>query len=186
MKNEDIEKLDFEGWPLPNEFLIEIGRVSVLWVALENFLGVCIGKLAGFDEILDPKPFILVTHSTFPQKLDILSALCAHLCLSYPNLKGHIDTISKLKSAQKARNKFLHNTIGPDPSTGKMQLAQGSARGKIKSSLDPVSIADIRKASIEIDEALASLYKLILRVDIGPAWKRRQAEQRATLGPSAR
>jgi hypothetical protein len=43
-----------------------------------------------------------------------------------------------------------------------------------KTSVEKISVADIRRAVIAIDEAFAALYKLVLRRDIGPAWKRRQ------------
>jgi hypothetical protein len=175
MEDEEIEKLDFKDWPLPDEYLIEIGRISALWVSFENFLGICIGKLAGFNELTDVKPFILVTHTSFPQKLDMLSALCELLKGEFPRLTNHKEVISKVKSAQASRNKYVHNTIGPDPDTGKMQMAQGSARGKVKASLDTVTIADIRRATIEIDEAFVALYNLVLGVDMPPVWKRKKS-----------
>ncbi|MHB1141537.1 MAG: hypothetical protein ACYC1T_07265 [Sulfuricaulis sp.] len=176
MKNDEIEKLDLNGWPLPDEYLIEIGRISALWVSLENFLGICIGKLAGFDEAMDIKPFILVNHSSFPQKLDMLSALCELLKGEFPRLANHKEVVSKVKSAQASRNRYVHNTIGLDPDTGKMQLAQGSARGKVKASLDTVCIADIRRATIDIDEAFVALFNLVLGVDLPPVWKRKKGE----------
>ncbi|MGD9850904.1 MAG: hypothetical protein AB7T38_06540 [Nitrospirales bacterium] len=132
MNNDEIEKLDFSDWPLPDKYLIEIGRVSATWVNLENFLGICIGKLAGFDEVTDAKPFILIRHSSVPQKLDILSALCEKLEREHQRLAKYKEVVAKLKSAQISRNKFLHNTIGPDPDSKKMIIAQGSARGRLK------------------------------------------------------
>jgi len=172
MKNKDIEELNFTGWPLSDEYLVELGRVSSLWAASENLLAMCIGKLAGFDSISDPKPFILVNHSSFPQKLDMLSALCEHLKKEFPNLKEYPDVISKFKTAQKARNIYLHNTIGPNPDTGKMEIAKGTARGKVKVSSEPICIADIRRATMQIDEAQTALVKLIYQRAIGPAWTR--------------
>ena len=35
MKKEQIDGLDFGKWPLPTEYLQEIGRVTVLWSSLE-------------------------------------------------------------------------------------------------------------------------------------------------------
>ena len=58
MKDSEIERLPFEGWPLPDAYLVEIGRVTVLWSSLETFLNLSLGKLAGFADG-DPKPFIL-------------------------------------------------------------------------------------------------------------------------------
>lgn len=65
MKNDEVVALKFDDWPLPNEYLIELGRVGALWAALEFQLNITIGKLAGFD-IYDPTGFILITHSSFP------------------------------------------------------------------------------------------------------------------------
>lgn len=96
MKNDEILKLDFDGWPLPDPYLLEIGRVAGLWATLESFLNICIGKLAGFNDLNDPKAFILVTHSSFPQRLDILSALCEQLVPEFPSLQGYGAVIQQL------------------------------------------------------------------------------------------
>lgn len=174
MKKEELEKINFEGWPLPNEYLIEIGRVATLWALLESFLNICLGKLAGFD-LSDPKHFILFNHSSFPQKIDMLGALCEQLAAHFPQLKGYADVISKLKTAQKNRNKFLHNGMALNPETGKIEMAQGSARGKLKTAVEIIEVTEIKRAIIEIDEAQSALYKLVLGKDIGPLWKRRQS-----------
>lgn len=173
MKDSEVEKLNFDSWPLPDDYLVEIGRVTVLWSSLEAFLNICIGKLAGFKDG-DPKPFILVNHSSFPQRLDMLGALCEHLVSDYPFLANHKAITSSLRAAQKERNKFAHHGLGPGETAGEIVMAIGSARGSLKTSVEKVSIADIRRAVIAIDEAFAALYKLVLRQDIGPAWKRRQ------------
>ena len=59
MKHEEVLKLNLKSWPLPDDYLIELGRVAALWATLETFLNMCIGKLAGFNDINDAKPFIL-------------------------------------------------------------------------------------------------------------------------------
>ncbi|MDE2030024.1 MAG: hypothetical protein KGI97_05600, partial [Alphaproteobacteria bacterium] len=86
MKDQDIAAIDFSGWPLPDEYLVEIGRVSAIWVGLESLLNSCLGKLAGFNDIADPKPFILLNHASLPQRLDMLGALCEQLVTHYPEL----------------------------------------------------------------------------------------------------
>ncbi len=173
MKDEEISKIDFDNWPLPNEVLIEIGRVSALWSSLESLLMLLIGKLAGFNQINDPMPFILLNHSSFPQKLDMLGALCEQLKPQHSNLKGYSEVISKLKSAQAKRNRFVHNGMAFNPDSGNLEMAIGSARGKLKTKVEIITIADIRKAVIDIDEAQAALYKLVLKRDIGPVSARR-------------
>ena len=173
MRDAEVENLNFDGWPLPDSYLIEIGRVTVLWSSLEGFLNLCIGKLAGFNDGY-PKPCILVNHPSFPQRLDMLSTLCEHLAPDYPSLAGYKVVISGLRSAQKERNKFAHHGLGPGEKAGEFVMAIGSARGSLKTSVERVSVANIRRAVIAVDEAFAALYHLVLGRDIGPAWKRRK------------
>jgi len=177
MRNEEIERLDFSAWPLPDEYLIELGRVAALWATLESFLNVCIGKLAGFNELSDPKPFILVNHASVPQKIDMLSTLCEQLAPEFPNLQGYAAVVSQIRAAQRARNLFLHNGLAQDPETGKFKLPEGSARGTLKTRVTSVGIADIRRASVEIHLAHLALYKLVLHRTLTPIWERRQSPE---------
>ena len=177
MRNQEIEKIDFSEWPLPDKYLIEVGRVNALWASFENFLNMCIGKLSGFDDLNDPKAFILVAHGSFPQRLNILCTLCEQMLHEFPNLKPYKSVVEKIKKAQKARNKFAHNTFSYDPDIGKMTMPIGSARGSLKVRVETITIADIKRATIKIDEAQAALYKLILQVEIEPVWKRKKAQQ---------
>jgi hypothetical protein len=55
-----------------------------------------------------------------------------------------------------------------------MEMAIGTARGKLKTNIEVICIANIRRAVIEIDEAQVALYNLILGQDISPVWSRRQ------------
>lgn len=175
MKNEDVRKLNFDNWPLPDKYLVEIGRVSALWASLESLLNMCIGKLAGFNELNDPSVFILINHSSFPQRLDIMSTFCEQYCHQFENLKEYKGVISKLRSAQKLRNKYAHNGMSVNPDTKKAEMPIGSARGSLKVTVEPIDIADIRRAVIAIDEAQNALYKMVLKIDIGPVWKRKNA-----------
>ena len=175
MKNEEVERLDLSGWPLPDEYLIELGRVGALWAILESFLNICIGKLAGFNELADPKPFILVNHASVPQKIDMLSTLCEQLAPEFPHLQSYAAVVAKIRAAQRLRNQFLHNGLSQDPETGGFKLAEGSARGSLKTRVTPVRIADIRRASVEIHLAHLALYKLVLKRELSPIWERRES-----------
>lgn len=173
MKNNDVLKLNFDGWPLPDSYLLELGRVAELWAILESFLNVCIGKLAGFNDLNDPKAFILVTHLCFPQRLDILLALCEHLVPQYPNLKGYEGVAQRLRQAQKLRNDFMHYGMSENPESGHIEMAKGTARGTLKVGIEKINLADLRRASMVIHEAQLELYKLVLGKDIPPVWERR-------------
>src|SRR3954471_3632430 len=108
MKAIDVDQLQFKDWPLPENWLTEIGRIATLWSSLEGHLDLCLGKLAGFDSLGDFRPFVLLRHSSFPQKLDALSALCGALAIEFPNLTDYKPVVALLRTAQSGRNKFMH------------------------------------------------------------------------------
>jgi len=159
-----------DNWPLPHEYLVELGRVTALWASLESFLNLCLSKLAGFDPLTDATPFILVNHASFPQRLDMLGALCEELKDRHPNLAEHKDVVAKLKAAQSARNRFSHNGISSDPEKSGYFLAQGSARGKVKTAVTAVTSEEIHQAAKEIHLANLALYKMVLKRDVPPKW----------------
>lgn len=173
MKNDQLLKLNFDGWPLPDAHLLELGRVCALWATLESFLNLCIGKLAGFNDLNDPKAFILVTHSSFPQRLDMLAALCEQLVNEFPNLTSYAAVVQQLRQAQKLRNDFMHYGMGLNPESGHVEMAKGTARGSVKVGVEKVTVADLRRASVSIHEAQLALYKLVLGRTLEPTWSRK-------------
>lgn len=173
MKNEQLLKLNLEGWPLPDTYLVELGRVTASWATMESFLNLCIGKLAGFNDLNDPKPFILVTHSSFPQRLDILAALCEQLVKEFPSLKGYPDVVQQLRQAQKLRNDYMHYGMTLNEESTQVEMAKGTARGTLKVGVEVVTIADIRRATVLIHKAYLALYELVLGRAITPIWERR-------------
>jgi hypothetical protein len=174
MKNDELRNLNLDGWPISNGYLQEVGRVTVLWAQLESFLNVCVGKLAGFSET-DVRWFVLINHSSFPQRLDMLGSLCEHLLPDHPSLKGYRDVMSTLRSAQSVRNKFTHHVISADPETGRGEIAIGSARGIIKATVEPIEAVDIRRAAIQVHDAMRSLYALVLGKTIPSITERTQS-----------
>ncbi len=173
MEENEIRQLNVAGWPVPDECLIELGRISALWSILENFLDICIGKLAGFDH-QDPKVLILFKHSSFPQKLDILSTLCELLVPQYPSLKGYKEVVMNLRSAQTFRNRYMHNSPWLNEETGAYEMPLGSARGTLKVSVEKIDIIDLRRVWIKIHEASLDLHKLILGRLLTPVWEQRK------------
>jgi hypothetical protein len=91
----------------------------------------------------------------------------------YPNLAEYNSVISILRSAQKLRNTYAHHGISKNPDTGNFEIATGSARGKLSVKVEAVSLHDIRRASVAINEAMRALYKLVLNVDVPPPWETR-------------
>jgi hypothetical protein len=163
-----MQELVFKkDWPVPDEVMLEIGRISVQWNSLENLLTICIGKLAGFDVQKEPASFVMVNHSSFPQKIDIFSSLCELLCEDYPKLKDYKEAVSAIKIAQKRRNKYIHNTITHDKKSDIVHLSSGTARGKLKISITPLDLSDLKETIRDIHEANRLLTKIVLGLDFG-------------------
>lgn len=163
MDHEKLRRVKVAGWPLPDDFLLELGRISALWSALEASLMICLSKLAGFNDPRNPVPFVLTAHASFPQRLDMLGALCEQLSLDHPELRECSLVLAKLRAAQRSRNRFIHNGLTFNAETGRMEIAVGSARGKLKVSVETVDLMDLRAACIEIHEAQRALLHLVLR-----------------------
>lgn len=106
----------------------------------------------------------------------MFGTLCEQLAHDRPTLKEYKTVVSKLKTAQTARNRYIHNGMHMDEQTASVHMAVGSARGTLKVSVDTVGIADIREAAIAIHEAMRALYKLVPGRSIPPIWERPHAE----------
>lgn len=172
MKRDEIAKLDLADWPLPEEFLAGLGRIASLWAALDFYLNVCIGKLAGFASREDSTPFILTAHASFPQKLDMLGALCERHSDQEARLKQCNEVVAALRTAQSERNRYLHNCIHWNPEDGRFVMGVGSARGKLKVGADEIDLVDLRRVAVLIDDALAKLHHLVSGRDKRPGWEK--------------
>jgi len=172
MTNDEVRSLKLDDWPLPDDYLRELGRVAAVWASLESFVNICIGKLAGFNNPNDPRPFVLVTHSSFPQRVDMLGTLCEQLVGEFPDLQDYKNVLGLLRSAQTARNRFMHHGMALDQGTGTVEMATGSARGTLKVVVENIDLADVRRAAMTIHEAMLALYKLVLRQTIPPVWEK--------------
>lgn len=52
MNDREIDALNFDDWPLPDAYLLEIGRVTALWGSLESLLNLCLGSPHDLSEIV--------------------------------------------------------------------------------------------------------------------------------------
>lgn len=173
MKNEELDQLDFGEWPLPTDYLTELGRIAALWPLLEGHFDMCLGKLAGFKEVSDWRSFVLLKHTTLPQKLDAFATLCDGLTADYPHLATHKDVLAKIRSAQASRNRLFHHLIGQNPDTGQVEIAIGSARGTLRTEVKPLGIHDVKRVTTEIQLAMAALHSLVTQHKIAPPWAKK-------------
>ena len=145
---------------LPDEYLIEIGRVSVRWAILESFLDLNLIKLLG-KSVLEVRSLVIFNHMAFPQKLDVLGALINELQQSgYEGCDKYPPVQSLLRQAQEKRNSLLHAKIGYDQN-GKVSASRISARGKFKMMQTEISVPDIKEMSALIYKAAEELHTLV-------------------------
>ncbi len=146
-----------EHWDIPDEYLTEIGRVTVRWSRLETYLIKPSGR-----SLLDPRSHVVFVHMGFPQKMHALSALVTE-CLKAP-LYSYLSEYRKgvaplLEEASRRRNEIIHQKWGVDEGVvGKSNI---SARGELKMQRSNVSILDIESASASIVKAADALMALV-------------------------
>jgi hypothetical protein len=161
-----------DDWPAPNEHLLELGRISALWGSLENSVNLAISKFAGYQAIYDFRAAIMTAHANFKQRVDMLGALCDQLKDDCPHLQSHEKVISLIINAQTKRNKYMHNGIYYNEETKRVEIATLTARGKLKTTIDAVTVADLQEVSATIHEAMCALHNLLTQKEIKPIWKR--------------
>ncbi|MDE1466392.1 hypothetical protein [Aurantiacibacter sp. D1-12] len=146
---------------LPDEWLIELGKVVKAWATFERMFDLMLQKLAGYNDPIDPFFTILTIHSSFPQRLDMFASLCEAHLHERPHLAEYKATLRDVKEAQRLRNMFMHQQIGPYEND-QMVISKMSARGKLKMELRPVELSEITEAHEKIFLAGRSIYKLVL------------------------
>lgn len=169
MKKDELSKLDFGEWPLPTEYLTELGRITALWGFLEVVLNLSVAKFAGLN-FGDARAEILFSHLSLPQRLDILASLVKELDNPSAHIKEVSSAISKIKSAQKLRNKVSHSGSYYDDKTGKIKIPSASARGRLKLEVELYSLEDYKRVVVAIDDASRSLYFATTGQSIDPGW----------------
>jgi hypothetical protein len=159
------------NWPVPDEYLLELGRMVCVWGSLESMTAMAISKLAGFESPTDPRALTVVAHSNFQQRVDIVGAMCGQFVDQVPHLKDYEQVIKKVRSAQAGRNKYAHNALSVDED-GSVHIAFMSARGVFKTTVEEVRVSEIREVTAKIHEALCALQALITNTVVKPMWER--------------
>jgi len=163
-----------QDWPLPTEYLVELGRVFALWGSLESSMNLAISKLAGFSETLDWRALVLTAHSNFQQRVDVVATLCSELQHEYPHLKDYEAVITAIRKVQKKRNIFAHNSLFLNEDSGRVETASMTARGALKTDVRPVHVHELKELNAQIHQTLLDLHHLITQVRYPPIWERGQ------------
>ena len=150
------------NWDIPDEYLAEMGRVSVRWSRLEGMMELSMIKLLGKD-ITEGRSLVLFTHLGFPQRMHTLGALVTE-CMTNPAYhwlsayKKEVEPL--LNEASRLRNDIVHSKWGlnPDGSIGRSNI---SARGALKFKMSTVQLREIEAASEVIVKAAEALWRLV-------------------------
>lgn len=169
-----------ENWPLPDEYMLEIGRLSVNFSTMETGVNLAIGKLMGYEGVHDWRAAVVVAHLNFKQRVDMLETLCHELHDEFPPLAGYVKVLSDIKKAQLGRNRFLHQSMMFDEIAGKVNAVSMSARGQMKPRIDAVSLKDIQRVSAETHLATLSLHHLLTGQKYPPIWEKKKMQQNAS------
>lgn len=152
---------------LPDEYLTEIGRITVRWSVVESLVHVCLIRFSGGDPS-ERRWLVLFTHMNAQQKLDALGALLQELSASLPHVQSEIyrRALRLLSEAQSKRNAVTHATW--EYTNGTVMMGSYSARGKLKISGKHTTVPELREISEVIfraGDALQQLSVTVLRND---------------------
>jgi hypothetical protein len=146
---------------IPDEYLTEIGRVTTRWAMLESVIDLCLTLLIGNREF-DVRSAIIFNHMAFPMRIDVMGALVSQLLPDYSGLAEFPTVHQLLKQAQEKRNLIAHSKWGVDEQTGQVTVSRLTARGKLKTSIVPISVAEITAAADLIAKAAHDLLVLVV------------------------
>jgi hypothetical protein len=144
---------------LPEPYLIALGRVTYIWGLLESIVELAIAKFMGI-EMGDPKSAVMITHLSWPQRMDMLESLANLYMDEYAHLQRFPQVKGLLKKAQEGRNKLLHNKLVHQE--GRVLMITLSSRGKLKHSVVTISTNDIESVFLDIGNASTELLKIVL------------------------
>lgn len=156
---------EFEkDWPLPDDYLLELGRMLAVWGSLESMINLAINKLVSDAPLADMHVFIVIAHAPFQQRLDILKTLCEQLAPFAKNLSDYEPVMRKIDLAKRGKNKYTHNGLTMNTEKGFVELSGFSARGRAKELIEPTRLADIKAVTTNIRAAVGALYALAIEI----------------------
>lgn len=163
-----------DDWPLPAQYLTELGRITTLFGALESAVNLSISKLAGYQGVLDWRSAVVTAHANFKQRIDILETLCHELHNegNYTHLKGYKKVLENIKQVQLKRNRYIHNALSFDSESGHVTSSSLSARGKLLPRVDRVSLEEMKELSAQVHLAMLSLHALITQKQYPAVWEK--------------
>jgi hypothetical protein len=148
--------------PLPDEYLREIGLISVRWNQLELVIQMGLIKLLGKD-FNDPRSHIPFVHMTLPHRLEVLRSLVQEYAKGYGGtfLQEYEVIARKLETVKKQRNNLVHASWLTE-SEGKVSRMSMSAHGTFKHIHTRSSLKELKAVTDSIIDVGDALYKLVV------------------------
>ncbi|MET0379085.1 MAG: hypothetical protein ABW049_08855 [Spongiibacteraceae bacterium] len=165
MEKIDIDKLDLEGWPLPDDYLIEVGRLALVWGRLENLLRNVVANLAGLENLSDPRLFLVFNHPDFEHNVELLRQLCKQLAPGTPNLKHYPELVAQLLAVKKIRDTYLNGAMSPNPGNGEIEMDVPAEHNPAEIITRKVQVVDLRCAMMAIDDVQHEVYNLVVGLE---------------------
>src|SRR6185437_4439487 len=102
----------------------------------------------------------IFAHMSFPQRLDAFAAMIDTLQENYPKLQDYKSVLSLVRESQTARNTVIHARWHYE--NGVATIARLTAHGKVKTSIDPITVKELRDTAELIGKASIRVWKLVV------------------------
>ena len=114
--------------PIPDDILRAIGLVAVEWTNIENTLGRLLGDLLA----LGTQASAVTTHIPFRTRIDIANTYARERPQIEPELARELsDLLKQIDANRSERNLCVHGEWRIHPRSGRAEVSQMSAHGKI-------------------------------------------------------
>lgn len=161
----DVETLNLKDWPAPEAYLVEVGRIALVWRRLETFVCNSVANLAGLENLEDPKMYSVFADRNFQENLALLERLCQQQLPQMPNLSSYQSVLEKLSRAELDKNYYMNGSMRSDQIEGGVEMTVWADELTGKTTSVPVRLSELKKVVLSLDDAQHELYKLVCALD---------------------
>lgn len=161
----NIDELDLGDWPIDESYLVEIGRIAVLWSKLENFVKNSAANFAGLDNLENTKMYVVFSSNSFCENVELIEKLCALQLPATPNIKNYAQVINALYQAEVLKNRYLKGLLRPNQVDNSVELIFDDEQCPGEVSIVSCDKSSLNEAALEIDKAQFDLYKLVCALE---------------------
>jgi hypothetical protein len=163
------EVLDFDPRKLPAGHLGAIGFMSAAASSTDSIIEMAIAGMLGVD---GEQGYAVTAHMSAPLRVSVLKA-SAEIALTSAAALDELDVVlSRIDTAAKERNRFVHGSWCFRSSDGAVLLVQQEARTHVEIRSRPVAVEEIRSKAAALYEAGMDLMRFMMAVDKLPALPR--------------